>query len=253
MKIKPNQTKSGKGGGQQPLSLLPESHPPPRPTSCLSQMFRHPSNNCFFKSQLFLKHRSGSREDVYQKHLRNKPLTSHISETDTPPPPLLAPFSKLLLPSSTHQKKGPQREALLGPDLGKHLFPALRATEGCLRGQQPPSWKHFQSLTVPPRSARSQCIQPARSPPGLPSRQRGCDTADRAQRGSPPPPPSPVSCPVSCPIPSQGLTCCPQGSHHPSSCTPGGLMLNLPGDTWPHLASPGSCCLLRLRGDPLSA
>lgn len=220
---------------------------PPHPASRLSQMFRHPSHNCFFKSQLFLKHWSGSREDVYQKHQRNKPLTSHISELDTPPPPLLAPFSKLLLPSSTHHKKGPQREALLGPDLGKHLFPALRATEECLRGQQPPSWKHFQSLTAPYRSARSHSSQPAAPQGSPPGREATLLTERKGALLLPPP------SPVSCPIPSQGLTCRPQGSHHPSSCTPGGLMLNLPRDAWPHLASPGSCCLLPLRGDPLSA
>lgn len=159
-------------------------------------MFRHPSHNCFFKSQLFLKHRSGSREDVYQKHQRNKPLTSHISELDTPPPPLLAPFSKRLLPSSTHHKKGPQREALLGPDLGKHLFPALRATEECLRGQQPPSWKHFQSLTAPHRSARSHSSQPAAPQGSPPGREATLLTERKGALLLPPPVPSPVPSPA---------------------------------------------------------
>lgn len=58
------------------------------------------------------------------------------------------------VPTSTFHKKDFLREALLSPDLEKHLFPALGATEVSFRRQQTPTGS-FQSLTVPQRNARS--------------------------------------------------------------------------------------------------
>lgn len=50
----------------------------------------------FYHLPFFKNDQSGSREDEYQKHLRNKPLTSLYLGNGRPP--LSAPFSQLLRP-----------------------------------------------------------------------------------------------------------------------------------------------------------
>lgn len=75
------------------LSLSPASDPQPLGKPKVSSFFtRFP----FLSLTFFKNDQSGSREDEYQKHLRNKPLTPLYLGNGRSP--LSAPFSQLLRP-----------------------------------------------------------------------------------------------------------------------------------------------------------